>query len=833
MTTQHISFESLRNLTTRSSGLLSAEVEAQRARFGPNDILAVAENPWFLLARNTLKDPMLWLLAAIGFVMLAIGEKRDGVALLLAMFPLCVMDAFLHWRTQRSTSILTRHLRSRVTVMRDGESIEIDTVDLVPGDLVNLRANDVLPADGIFQDVEALQIDESALTGESIPITKQRTTLNPFLLAESGDVAVTSTALGFAGTRALSGSGQLRVLATGMHTEYGEIVRSVSQIPTQRTPLQTSIAHLVQGLVLAALALCILLALVRVVQGHGWLDALLSATTLAVAAIPEEFPVVFTLFLGVGVFRLAQKQVLVRRSVSVENIGRITQICTDKTGTITEGRLSLTHLETTSGLDDAAVLTAAGAASTSDTDPMDLAIKSACKDRQILPPHPLRVFSFTEDRKKETAVAASPMGIMHAYTKGAPETIVASSTLDPRGQAHWMARVSHWAKGGHKVIAIAQKDISNSRMEDEPQADMVFVGILAFEDPVRPEVPAAIRYCQANNIRVLMITGDHPDTAAAIARDAGFIGELPRVVSAEADPQQFDPDSLTRSPDFLKAVDVVARCTPIQKLHIVQALQASGELVAVTGDGVNDVPALKAADIGIAMGQRGSRSAKEVSSIILTNDNFATIVDAVREGRQLFNNIRQSFRYLLYIHVPLVLTAALIPAMGYPLLFLPIHIVWLEMIIHPSALLAFQNRAHGSLDNQAPSATLLERREFGKIALAGAAATAAIGVTFVLALQEPMLLDVARSKAMLATVIWSAGLVVRLTKLRTLAAATISGATIVSLLACLNTHRLAEALHLAPLGVSDWMMTLGVISLCLLLIPASSSGPMHRPSPSN
>lgn len=812
--TRVTSFSGLKGLSKREDGLSSHEADSQRSRFGANDIVEAAGNPWVQLLLETFKDPMIWFLGGIGSVFLLIGQTSDGITLFVAVFPLFFMDAFLHWRTEASTSSLKGQLSSRVTVWRNSATVELDTRDVVPGDLVEVRAGLMLPADGIWQFAADLQVDESVLTGESLPIGKKATSLDPFALSDREEVKVAANTLAYAGTRVLSGQGRLLVLATGARTAYGEIVQSVARMPHELTPLQKSIGRLVRVLVYAALGLCVLLAAIRYLQGHGWLDALLSACTLAVAAIPEEFPVVFTFFLGVGIFRLARCKVLVRRSVSVENIGRITQICTDKTGTITAGHLTLTHLDSAKGETEVDLLSAALSASNSDSDPMDVAIQETGQSRGLTAPRPIRTFPFTEDRKRETSVIRTADGKLSACLKGAPETVLSLSSLADEEKDQWREKVSGWAKAGHKVIAVGRKELT-ADCDTEPISGVRFCGLLAFEDPARPEVPEAMRYCRDNNVRVLMITGDHPDTAAAIAKDAGLTDGTPRVISAEAFPERFEEKALAQGAGFLKSLDVVARCTPMQKLRIVTALQSSGELVAVTGDGVNDVPALKAADIGIAMGERGSRSAKEVSSIILADDNFSTIARAIREGRQLFDNLRLSFKYLLYIHIPFVLTAAVLPLLGYPLLYLPVHIVWLELVIHPSALFAFQFVADGEVRRRKPYTSFFSRREFFSIGAIGLVAAAAISFAFVRGIASSAALDVARAKAMVTLTFWSAGALLFLTGLKSRSSRVLFVLTLGSTLLLIQLPKLAPWVHVAPLPLYDWLTSLALVVACV------------------
>ena len=590
------------------------------------------------------------------------------------------MDAYLHRRTSASAAGLASRLASSARVLRDGQWQEIPARELVPGDLVEVTPGEYFPADGLLVAGEGLQVDESTLTGESLPVVKRTLDAAMPLPATASDEY-----WGTAGTRLLTGRAWLRIAWIGGETRYGEIVRSATEGGHAATPLQKAIGELVTVLLVAALLMCAVLAAVRLWQGHGWIDALLSAVTLGVAALPEEFPVVYTFFLGVGVFRLARKKALVRRAVAVENIGRVTCIVSDKTGTITAGSLVLAHGAPAPGQDQVSMVQVATFAARQDSgDPLDQALHAAAGPLPAATR--LSEFPFTEARRRETALWTLVAGGVTAFTKGAPETVLALCELTEPERAGWLARVEAYARSGRKVIACARRDMPAAAPVDvEPPAGFQFAGLLAFEDPVREGVREAIGDCMAAGMRVIMVTGDHPGTAAAIARQIGLGAGEPQVVVLAPDD---DAAAVLRNNS---GVHVVARATPGQKLALVQALQAEGELVAVTGDGVNDVPALRLADIGVAMGERGTRSAREVAPVVLLDDNFRTIVDAVAEGRQLFRNLRLAFAYLLLVHIPLVIGAAAIPLMGLPLLFLPIHIVWLELVIHPTAMLAFQD----------------------------------------------------------------------------------------------------------------------------------------------
>lgn len=808
-----VSFKNLKTVNLKSSGLSETEYSQQLESFGPNEIVERIGNPWIELLIDTIKDPMVWFLIGIALIFYIIGDYKEAIILSLATIPLIFMDAFLHWRTQASTSSLRDQLSSKVQVIRNGVQQEVDSFDIVPGDLVFLSVqNHFLPADGVWEKTDSLQVDESILTGEAFPVNKSSMEINSLLGKD--EMLVDSSSLGFAGTRVLRGSGYLRLLLTGKNTSYGEIVQSVAKINHEKTPLQLAILQLTRALVYVALIFCLALAAIRYYQGHGWLDALLSAAILAVAAIPEEFPIVFSFYLGVGVYRLAKQHVLVRRAVSVENIGRVTQICTDKTGTITIGQLSLTHLDAADNvLENDLLIQALVASNVEGSDPVDVALVEAAKLKMLEIPTRFNVIPFTEDRKRETAFFKKD-DVVICVIKGSPETVLSKSKISPEELNDWKNRINDWARGGHKVLAVAAVEVTEALALSsiEPKDGFQFKGLLAFEDPARPEAKDAIEYCYKNSIKVLMITGDHPETAAAIARDIGLIKNKGSILSVEEMPYKIESEWLEKNPDFFKHIDVVARCNPMQKLKIVESLKKSGAMVVVTGDGVNDVPALKAADIGVAMGLRGARSAKEVSSIILADDNFRTIVNAIREGKQLFENLRMSFKYLLLFHIPFVLSAAIIPLMGYQLLYLPIHIVWLELIIHPTALFAFQQYAVDKNEmNLSYENSFFTKKEIAVILSMGLIFTAIIIFSFVSGLSQVHDVDHARAEVMALISFWSAGIVMALTKGRTLASKMLMLTTVVSSIFLIQCEWFAKTLHLSPLDLLEWMKIIGIV----------------------
>ena len=799
-------------LTSLTRGLTAEQVEARAARYGQNLILEAAPGGWLRLARETMKDPMLWFLVGTSAMFVFVGQLTEAAILLAALVPLVGMDAFLHRRTQASIQGLSSRLGSTATVERDGSRQEIASTGIVPGDLVIVAAGEPFPADGLLVAGERIQVDESALTGESFPVRKE---LLAQLPARENEVKVDSRAWGLAGTRLLAGEAQMRVVYIGGETLYGEIVRSATRASHTRTPLQSAVANLVTVLVVGAVLLCLTLAWVRYQQGHGLLDALLSAMTLAVAALPEEFPVVLTFFLGVGVYRLAKRQALVRRAVVVENIGRVSCICTDKTGTVTQGQLRLSHRVPIANMSTERILLLAAAASRRETgDPMDGAILDALERAPSW--EVVASFPFTEDRKRETGILRED-GRLLAAVKGAPEVVLKQCDLAHADRAKWQAQIDEYAGTAHKVIACAWRRLEESTWAGgEPDRDFLMAGLLCFEDPVRPGVAEALRACQAAHIRVIMVTGDHAATARAVAREIGLGGEEPRVIEGDR------LKSLLERGDssILRGLDVIARAVPAQKLDLVRALQGEGHIVAVTGDGVNDVPALQAADIGIAMGGRGTRSAREVAAIVLLDDNFSSIVHAIAEGRQLFSNLRLSFQYLLMIHLPLVFTAALIPLAGYPVLYLPIHIVWLELIIHPTALLVFQELPSDHDLAPARRTTRLRFFDVTKWVTIAAVATliaTVITVSYVRGLGSGYDVGHARAIALVVLTTASATITVGLSRMRSRTARIIVAGTVLMSVLLVQTPDLSQLLHLAPLHLDDWMLAVGGGLLAALL----------------
>lgn len=809
--------ERLRLIGNRE-GLTSAQADDLRRQYGDNNLLGTRVAGWQQLLRDTLTDPMLWFLLVTALLFLLTGDRGEAMLLALAIVPIIGMDAFLHHRTSASTSGLASRLAATATVQRDGTLQEIAAQALVPGDLVLISENEHFPADCVIVRGEQLQVDESALTGEAMPVRKAPAPAPACLDGEASTASsLDERHWGLAGTRLLTGEAWACVVFAGAETLYGQIAHAARVGRHTRTPLQQGMMRLVRVLVVISMLMCIGLALTRLWQGHGLMDALLSAVTLAVAALPEEFPVVFTFFLGVGVYRLAQRQSLVRRAVVVENIGRVTCICTDKTGTLTEGILTLAHLVPAPGTDDDTLRQCAASASRDTSgDPLDQALRAQSNgiDGTIE-----ATFPFTEDRCREVAVLRLPDGVRLAVAKGAPETVLRMCAPGNTQPEHWQHHIEALAQGGHKVIACAQRILDEASWHGtEPDDGYQFLGLLAFEDPLRDGVADAVLQARQAGIRVVMITGDHPATAAAIATEAGIGARPPGVVEGAV----LATRMMQHDARCLDGIDVVARAAPSLKLDIVRQLQAQGHIVAVTGDGVNDVPALQGADIGIAMGERGTRTARDVADIVLMDDNFRTIIHAVREGQQLFDNLKASFAYLLLVHIPLVTSAALVPFAGFPLLFLPAHIVWLELIIHPTALLVFQNMSTSTAKmTRHRQARFFDRSQAITIVLTGFLVTAAVIAGYIVALSPAG--DPGHARAMALVVLIAASIAVTgiLSRWRSHVSRVLGAVTALSTVLLVQVPVVASHLHLAPLHATDWLLAAfsGIVSAlpCALL----------------
>jgi P-type Ca2+ transporter type 2C len=675
-------------------GLSSGEAAARLVRDGPN--VVVPERRGHRLKRlvGPFADPMVALLLLAAPTYLLIGETTDAIVAFVALGPIAAVGWLLESRAERTLDQLRKLTAPTATVVRDGNDQTVPVETLVVGDLVRVHEGDIAPADATVIELTQLLVDESSLTGESLPAGKQADT--------DGDESMV-----WAGTTVLSGRALVLVSATGAATRYGRIGALVAAGRRPLTPLQRSLVRLVRALAVVAGVFCAAVVAATLLHGGGWGDAVIAGVSLAIAAIPEEFSMIYTLYLALGAWRLAQERALVRRLPSVETLGSTTVICTDKTGTLTHGRLAVAGIWTPDGArGDGGALTDAEtrlleiavlACEPDPYDPLDVAIVDYGRRHDIdtTALHARRLtrdWPFDPAGRYLTHVWSPARGDDDAQVaaKGALEGILARTHPDSGLRTAALDANGAFSANGMRVIAVAAGSAapaSTSRLEDE--AHLRFLGLIAFSDPVRDGVAEALGDCSAAGIRVVMITGDHPATAHAIAEGLGLpheSGGTERIATGD-DIDAADADGLD---DLVGDTNVFARTRPEQKHRLVGALRRRGEIVAMTGDGINDAPALREADIGVAMGQRGTEVAREAAALVLLDDNFATIVTAVRNGRRIFDNLTRAFAYLIAFHPPLLLGALIVPLLGRPLLLLPIHLVALELLLHPVVSLVFQ-----------------------------------------------------------------------------------------------------------------------------------------------
>ncbi|HET6953146.1 MAG TPA: cation-transporting P-type ATPase [Acidimicrobiales bacterium] len=677
---------------TAPVGLSEAEAAARRARDGPNRIVPEARGRRFVRLLGPLADPMVALLLVAAPTYLLIGDTTDAIVAFVALGPIVAVGWLLESRAERTLEKLAQLTAPTARVVRDGEERSLPAEDLVVDDVVWLHEGDVVPADAAVVDLTQLLVDESALTGESLPVSK-----------EAGGTGGASTVL--AGTTVLSGRALARVTAIGAATRYGRVGTLVATGRQPLTPLQRGLVRLVRALTVVAAVFCAAVVVAELAHGHGWGDAVIAGVSLAIAAIPEEFSMIYTLYLALGAWRLAQQRALVRRLPSVETLGSTTVICTDKTGTLTHGGLAVAAAWTADGrCADGGTLTPAQAdlleaavlaCEPRPFDPLDVAIvdyagRHGVDTAGLHGAELVADWPFDPTDKHLTHLWRDAGGRYRVAAKGSIEGILRHAAADPTTRAAALAANEGFTADGMRVIAVAGGDArgaSGERAGDE--AGLHLRGLVAFSDPVREGVAEALAECRAAGIRVIMITGDHPATAHAVAEQL----DLPHgddggdVIATGDDLDGADPEQLDR---LAARANVFARTRPEQKHLLVEALRRQGEVVAMTGDGINDAPALRDADIGVAMGRRGTEVAREAASLVLLDDNFATVVAAVRDGRRIFDNLVRAFAYLVAFHPPLLFGALVVPLLDRPLLLLPVQLVVLELLLHPVVSLVFQ-----------------------------------------------------------------------------------------------------------------------------------------------
>lgn len=673
-------------------GLKTSEVAARLNKFGYNELPSSKPKSIWLIGVDVMKEPMFLLLIGCAVLYMIVGDYREGIIMLSSISIIIFITFYQYQKTEKALDALKKLASPKALVIRDGVEIKISSRELVPDDILILNEGDRISADAVLIDSLNLTVNESMLTGESIAVSK--------VVSKGGSE---STGLVFSGTLIEQGKGKAKVIATGINTQFGKIGASLQSIEQSKTRLQAEMKVLIRNLFIAGGFISVAVVLAFYFTRGNFVQSLLNGLAAAMAILPEEFPVVLTIFLALGAWRLSRKNVLTRNPSAIETLGSATTLCSDKTGTITKNKMEVaavyngseTFLKKLFLVNEKQIefiINTAFYASQEDSiDSMEKAIGNAFEnlvlsdrtDYKLIKEYPLskELLAMTRVLKNEKD------STVNVNTKGAPEVIFKLCKLDETEKEKHTNALNKMAENGYRVIAVAKAVLSDMNLPDNQHGfSFKFLGLIGFEDPIREEVPQAIVECKEAGIKVIMITGDYPATARSIASQIKL--ENSGLLTGEDLNKMSDEELRIK----INTTTIFARVVPEQKLRIVKALKANNEIVAMTGDGVNDAPALKAADIGIAMGNKGTDVAREASSLVLLDDNFASIVSAIRSGRRIFDNLQKAMSYILAIHIPIIgltLIPAFIPSL--PLLLMPLHIIFMELIIDPVCSIAFES----------------------------------------------------------------------------------------------------------------------------------------------
>jgi P-type Ca2+ transporter type 2C len=830
------------------TGLTAAEAQQRLATDGPNALPQTTRRTALRIVSEVLREPMLALLIGGGVVYLVLGDVQEAILLLVFAGMSVVITVVQEARTERVLEALRDLTSPRALVLRDGTRQRIAGSEVVRGDLVVLAEGDRIPADARLVEAQDLQTDESLLTGESVPVRKV-----PSVQAQDAPKRPGGDDLPFvySGTLVVRGLGLAEVLATGPRSEIGRIGRSLGELETAAPHLQIQTRKLVRVFATVGAAVSVLVVVLYGTLRGGWLDAVLAGIAVGMSMLPEEFPVVLAVFMAMGAWRISQVRVLTRRASAIETLGSATVLCTDKTGTLTENRMAIAELRLADGTVAALAATPAAlgkpfqnlvrvgarASTPKPFDPMEKAIFDIADNAVLVAPladaaavsAPLKSYALRSECLAMTNVwpgtdASAPYV---AAAKGAPEAIAALCRLDAEARARLEKSVEEMAAAGLRVLGVARAEFADAAFPETQEGfAFVFIGLLGLSDPLRASVPAAVKECRAAGIRVVMITGDYPATALAIARAAGLEGT--DIVAGDALATLSDADLAKR----VATATVFARVMPEQKLRIVRALQANGDVVAMTGDGVNDAPSLKAANIGVAMGKRGTDVAREASSIVLLDDDFGSIVATVKLGRRIYDNLRKAMSFILAVHVPIAGLALLPLLFGLPILLGPVHIAFLEMVIDPVCSLVFEaETAEDDLMRRPPrdpAEPLFSRAMVVWSVLQGVFAFGLVAAIFVVAFKRGMPADEVRALAFfsLVTVIVALILVNRSASASLLQAirrpnralAIVLPFVVLMLGATLAIPALRDLFRFGPLHADDLLLIVGAGLLVLVVL---------------
>jgi len=826
------------------------------AREGYNELPTAKPRHIFAIALSVVREPIFLLLIACGIVYLLLGDAREAVMLLGFVFVVMALTLFQERKAERALEALRDLSSPRALVIRGSEQKRIPGRAVVCGDVIVLSEGDRVPADAVVVSCTSLAVDESLLSGESATVGKASA---PSDVAQMGRPGGEDSPFVFSGTLVVQGKGVARVLATGGRTEIGRIGRALAVLEEEPTRTQRDTATVVKRIAWVGLALAASVAVAYGATRGDWLNGLLVGITLAMAILPEELPVVLTVFLGLGAWRISKRQVLTRRVPAVELLGATTVLCVDKTGTLTQNRMTLTSLCAANAIYELpglaselpehfhALLEFSVLASHRDPfDPTEQAIRAAGLELLAATEHLHQDWALVEEYPLSRELLAmsrvwcSPDSYDYVVAaKGAPEAIVDLCHLNAVEGDVVRQQVDHLARKGLRVLGIAKAAFCQKQLPAiQHEFEFEFLGLVGLVDPVRAAVPGAIREAVEAGIRVVMITGDYPQTALNIAHRIGLSSDDTVITGMELD--MLDEGQLQQR---LRRANVFCRVVPEQKLRLVNAFKANGEVVAMTGDGVNDAPALKAAHIGIAMGGRGTDVAREAAALVLLDDDFSSIVEAIKLGRRIFNNLRNAVAFLVSVHVPIVGLSMVPVILGWPLILMPIHILFLQLIIDPACSLVFEAEPEeADIMRRPPRAaevSLFEPALLLRSAAQGLILLAVLLGIFTVALHSGQGAEQARAQAFTSLIVASLGLifanrswpgsVLGALRVRNVALWWVATGALAFLMLALNVPILREAFRFAPLRGHDLAVPVAVGLFTFVVFRVMNSLKMARP----
>jgi Ca2+-transporting ATPase len=822
---------------TEPQGLCQTEVELILKNEGFNELPSQKKQSGFFILLKVLSEPMLLLLIGAGFIYLLLGEPKDALMLLLFVFVVVGITFYQERKTEKTLEALRDLSSPRALVIRDGEQKRIAGKEVVRGDIIIIREGDRVPADAVVLSCENLYADESLLTGESIPVRKNDWDEIEKIQRPGGD----DLPFIYSGSLVISGRGLARVISTGLNTEIGKIGKSLQNIKEEDTLLHKETKKIVRTIAIVGIGLCALLVIFYAVIKGDLMGGFLSGITLSMAILPEEFPVVLIIFLTLGAWRISKKKVLTRRPAAIETLGAATVLCTDKTGTLTLNKMELGSLYANGSFHEVNDLIATELPDNfnnllmfgvlaSQKDPFD-PIEKELNKMGVLYIKDLEKKYNDFDLVKEYPLSKKLLALSHVWrrksgeelmiaSKGAPEAILDLCHANDNEKLEVLRKVTEMSEKGMRVLGVASATfVGDNLPNDQHDYKFNFIGLLGFVDPVRASTPHAVKEVYDAGMRVIMITGDYPGTAKYVAKKIGIKNSEDCLTGEDLD--KMDHLELRSK---IKTVNIFARIVPEQKLLIVNALKANNEIVAMTGDGVNDAPALKSAHIGIAMGERGTDVAREASALVLLNDDFSSIVDAVRLGRRIYDNLRRAMGYILSVHVPIAGMSILPLFFGLPIVLLPAHIAFLELIIDPACSTVFEAEKEDKDIMKKPPRSLHQPMFTSKIVfislLQGLGVLIATFILFIFAIKTGRSEIEARSFAFTSLVLanlimiiinlsWSKNIHKILLDGNKILFIVIAGA-VICLTAVLYVPFLANLFRLAPLSFRDFV-TIGTV----------------------